>query len=269
MPRLPSTLLALALASAFAAPLWAQQVTTSHGVRTLTRTDGFKSEAQYLQAARVDENVLLELMQDIATVEGARSTANADAAGLPEKVKKANAENDAAQAAYDRRSKQYREDVAAFEQRQAQLAADLQRQRAEAAVHAAKAEVDRDYAQTTRLNDWATRLTQQQTQVDNDRVRLMADHAAIEAERTKLSKSREDAENRLKGMRDTTVGQINTSSAKRVAAYHDLRVTVNHLRQVRVGQAKASGKTPSRSDILDRASDLLSKYDAAQPSARR
>ena len=42
MPRLPSTLLALALASAFAAPLWAQQVTTSHGVRTLTRTDGWQ-----------------------------------------------------------------------------------------------------------------------------------------------------------------------------------------------------------------------------------
>jgi chromosome segregation ATPase len=268
MPRLYSTLLALALATAVAAPAWAQQVTTSKGVRTLMRTDGFKSEWQYRQAARAAEEVLVEIMQDINASESARGTANADAAGFEAKVKKANQDYATAQAAYDKHSQQYRDDVAAFEQRQSALTAERQQLRADADAQLAKAEVDRDYAVTARLNERAARLNQTQAQLDGERARLAADRERVEQERANLAKQRTEAEAKLKQSRDATVGDMKSSATSRVTAYRNLNTTVSYLRKVRDGQAVLSGKPASRSDILDQATDKLRRYQATAPAAK-
>src|SRR5689334_8549684 len=92
MPRMPSTLLALALALVFSAPVCAQQVVTSKGVRTLTRTEGFKAEIEYRQAERVATDIALEVLQDIANAERARGSASGQATSITDQNKKANAD---------------------------------------------------------------------------------------------------------------------------------------------------------------------------------
>src|SRR5690349_14094365 len=71
-PRLTPTLLAIALASTLGfapASTLAQTVQTSKGMRTLPRTDGFHSEAQYASAMRVAEGIADQVLADIAVIE--------------------------------------------------------------------------------------------------------------------------------------------------------------------------------------------------------
>ena len=261
MSRLSSTLLALALAAALAAPVHAQQITTSHGVRTLPRTDGFRSEQQYQQAAISAENVILEILQDVDAADRARGSATGDAAGIAEKVKQANAEIASAKAAFDLREQGYRTDLATFQQRQATFETDVQNQRQQAGVLEALPSAQRDYAEVSRLNDWATQLGNTRTQLETERNRLLTEHDAIEQERARLAQQRSDAEARLNGARTATVGQFGTAEGQRASAYANLRTAVSYLRSAREHQAALSKMGLPRSEALETATAKLSAYD--------
>jgi hypothetical protein len=261
MSRLSPILLALALAVPFAAPLQAQQITTSHGVRTLPRTDGFQTAQQYQQAAISAENLILEILQDVDAADRARGSASGDATGIAEKVKKANAEIASAKAAFDLREQGYRSDLASFQQRQATFETDVQNQRQQAGVLEALPSAQRDYAEVSRLNDWATQLGNTRTQLETERNRLLTEHDAIEQERARLVQQRSDAEAKLNGARDTTVGQFGAAQGQRAAAYANLRTAVTYLRVVRERQAALSNIALPRSEALETATAKLGAYD--------
>jgi chromosome segregation ATPase len=265
MSRLPSTLLALALAAAFAAPAWAQQISTSHGVRTLARTDGFRSEQQYAQAGRAAEEAIIELLQDVDAAEKARGSATGNAAAIQQQVKKVDADMASAKAAFDLRDQQYRTDLAAFEQRQSQLNADIENQRQQAAQLEAQPSAQRDINEVQRLNNWAAQLGTTRTQIEADRTRLLADHDSIEAERARLAQQRSDALTRLNGSRDSTLGGFNQATQQRAAAYKNLGIAVTYLRQVREAQAKLAKMPLAHSEPLETAMKKLSAYENGAP----
>ena len=227
MSRLPPTLLALALALAFAAPVSAQQLITSKGVRTLTRTDGFKAEIEYRQAERIASDIALEILQDISTAERARGSASGQATGIAAELKKANADYAAAKAAFDSMDQAYRNNLAEFERQQAAYTQDLQNQRAQAAVLEALPSAQRDHNEVVRMNDWATKISNTRTQLEGQRTALLTDHDRVEAERAKLAKQRADTEAGLRGQRDTTVSQLGSSGAQLKTAFDNLRVVVD------------------------------------------
>jgi hypothetical protein len=268
MNRLPLALaLALALAGApTLAP--AQTVHTSHGLRSLPRTDGFRSAAQYQQVQRLAEDILVEQLADIDAIERARGSATAQASVLTDEARRANREYELAKASFDVIDKKYLADLAAFQQSQVALQGEIERQRAEAAKLEALPSAQRDWAQVTRLNDWATQIATRRTQIEAERTRLLADHANVESERTKLEQKRRDSESKLLGKRDATVGALGHAGGQRLAAYGDLRVTVNYLRQVREEMAKLSTRTVPHSIPLDQAELKLRAFDA-EPRARR
>jgi chromosome segregation ATPase len=265
MPKLPSTLLALALASAFAAPTWAQQISTSQGLRTLTRTEGFSTEQQYAQAARTAEGVIIEILADIDAAEKARGGATGNAAAIQDQVKKVNADLAAQQSAFDAKDQKYRTDLAAFEQRQAQLNADVNTQRQQAAALEALPSAQRDNNEVQRLNTWAAQLGTTRNQIEADRARLLADHDAVEAERARLAQQRTDALAKLNGSRESTLGSFNQATTQRAAAYKNLGTAVTYLRQVRDAQAKLSKLPLARSEPLDTAMQKLSAYENGAP----
>jgi chromosome segregation ATPase len=267
MSTISHSLLALALALAFAAPVRAQQITTSQGSHTLMRTDGFTSSGQFGQASQVAETVLRELLQDIATVESQQSAAASTVTALPGQVKQANADYASAKSAFDARDQKYRADVASFQQRQSALEADIQNQRSEAAVQQALPSAQRDYDTLVRLDKWADKINQTRTALTQEHDALVAEHDAIETDRAKLADQRSQVENNLKGSRDATVSTLSSSSAKRTALYQDLRTTTNYLKQLRQAQATTTKRPPFPSEVLDRASDKLARYDASLPGA--
>ena len=257
MSRLPPTLLALALALAFTAPVCAQQITTSKGVRTLTRTEGFKAEIEYRQAERVASDIALEVMQDIANAERARGSASGQATGISDQNKKANADYTAAKTAFDAMDQAYRNKLAEFTSRQAAFNQDVQNQHAQAAVLEALPSAQRDHNEVVRLNDWAAKIGTTRTQLENERNALLAEHDRVEAERAKLAKQRADAEGSLRGQRDTTVSQLGSSKAQLKAGYDNLRVVVDYLNRVRAQQQQLTRKPPARSEILEQADAKL------------
>jgi hypothetical protein len=267
MSTISHSLLALALALAFAAPVRAQQITTSQGSHTLMRTDGFTSSGQFGQASQVAETVLRELLQDIATVESQQSAAASSVTALPGQVKQANADYASAKSTFDARDQKYRADVASFQQRQSALEADIQNQRSEAAVQQALPSAQRDYDTLVRLDKWADRINQTRTALTQEHDALVAEHDAIETDRAKLADQRSQVESNLKGSRDATVSTLSTSSAKRTALYQDLRTTTNYLKQLRQAQSTTTKRPPFPSEVLDRASDKLARYDASLPGA--
>ena len=257
MTRLPPTLLALSLALAFAAPAWAQQITTSHGVRTLTRTSSFKAEIEFRQAERIASDIAVELMQDIARAEGSRSTASGQATGIPDQVKKANADYTAAKAAFDATDNAYRSNLASYESRQRALAQDAQNQHNQAAVLEALPSAQRDHAEVVRMNDWATQIGNTRKQLESEGAALLAEHDRVEAERAKLEKQRVETEKALRGQRDTTVSQLGQANTQLKTGYDNLRVVVAYINDVRAHQQRLSGKPPARSAILEQATSKL------------
>ena len=265
MSRLPPTLLALALAFALCAPLHAQQITTSKGVRTLTRTEGFKTEIQFRQAERIASDIAYELVADINASETSRGEANTQVTDITDRAKKANDTYTAAKAAFDAKDQAYRASLQAFELRQATFANDLNNQRAQAAVLEALPSAQRDHAEVVRLNDWAQQLSNTRTQLEGQRSSLLAEHDQVEEERAKLAKQRGDAENSLKGQRDSTVAQLGQAKSSLKASYTNLRVVVNYINQVREQQRALTHNEPARSEILEQATTKLRLYEAGNP----
>jgi DNA repair exonuclease SbcCD ATPase subunit len=261
IPTLAALSLALVLALA-AAPAFAQEITTSHGLRTLPRTDGMTSAPQFQQAARVAEDVLVELLQDLSGYESSRSRLSGESAGLTEKVQAANAEYERAKAAFETLDQQYRTDLASFQQRQAALEADIARQRTAAAAVNPTMPLDQYNAEVTRVNAWGTRISEQRTQLEAERNRLLASHDNVEAERAKLAAQRASAEEKLKQTRDANASQYGSADKARIEAYKQLRVTSNYLRNVRE-QMKAVAKVdPAPSPVLDEATSKLRIYES-------
>ena len=272
MSRHFPTLLALALAAALSATpatALAQQVHTSAGVRTLPRTDSFRSEAQYQQAMRVGEGIVVQLLADIDAIEKTQGATTQQVGALSEDVKRANREYELAKASFDQIDKKYLADLAAFQQGLTALEGEVQRQRQQATVLEALPSAQRDWAEVTRLNDWATKISTQRTALEAERTRLLAEHARVEGERGRLEQKRREAEAKLGGRRDQVAGSYGSNRARRIAAYGDLRVTTNYLRQVYEEMRRlAAGRTLPHSVTLDEAELKLRRYDAEPKAAR-
>jgi chromosome segregation ATPase len=260
-PILAALSLALALALA-SPPAFAQEITTTRGMRTLPRTDGMSSDTQFRQAARVAEDVVAELLQDIATYESSRTELSNESAGLAEKVKAANADYDRAKAAFDILDQQYRTDLAAFQQRQGALENDIQQQRAAAAQVNPAMPLDQYNQEVARVNEWGARITNQRNQLEAERSRLLASHDNVEAERAKLAAQRSNAEAKLKQVRDSTASQYGSNDKKRIEAYKQLRVAANYLRNVREQQRRVAKSDPGSSPVLDQATSKLREYES-------
>ncbi len=263
MPSPTPILLALALALALApTPATAQQVVTSQGIRTLPSTDAMSTEDQYRQAVRTAEGIVAELLQDVAAVDGARATVGEDTKVLTERIKKATADYDRAKAAYDLVNEKYRADLAAFQQRQSALEADIQQQRNEAAALQALPSAQRDINAVTRLNDWAARIGKERDAIEAERNRLLADHASVEAERGRLAQQRIDAEAKLKGSRDDVLGQFGSTEERRRKVYSELRTAVNYLARVREALTRVSKTQVARSEIYEQANAKLRVWES-------
>lgn len=263
MSRLPVSLLALALGLGLAAPLAAQQITTSQGVRTLPRTDGLRSEVEIRSALISSDGIVRDVLADISAIESSRQATVGQATSISDKAKKENAELLAAKATFEQLEKGYLADLAVFQQEQSRIEADVQRQRSEAAVLQALPSAQRDYAQVERLNKWAEQLASQRTALDADRNRLLADHAKVESERARLAKLRADTESRLTGMRDATIGQYGSVEQKRAAAYAQLKTALAHLRKTREQLRAVATMRLEDSPTLEQGSAKLRQYEAS------
>lgn len=262
MSKLSPALLAVSLALALATtPAIAQQVTTSQGVRTLPRTEGMNSEAQLRQALASSEQILSEVMRDVEAIDRTRSAASGDAAGLAEQVKRANADYERAKAAFEKVDRQYRDDLAAFQQRQVAHEADIQNQRTQAAAVEALPSAQRDVNEVYRLNDWAEKISKERQAIDAERNRLLSDHAKVEAERAGLEQQRVAAEAKLKGTRDNVVGQVGGAEEKRNRAYSQLLTTVRYIDGLMAKLTVAAGRNVPRSQLLENASAKLRAWE--------
>jgi len=262
MSKLSPTLFALSIALALAmTPAAAQQVTTSQGVRTLPRTEGMNTEAQLRQALASSEQVLAEVLRDIEVIDRSRSSASGDAASLTEDVKRANADYERAKAAFDLIDKGYRNDLAAFTQRQVAHEADIQNQRNQAAAVEALPSAQRDVNEVFRLNDWAAKIGKEREAIDAERNRLLADHAKVEAERAGLEQQRRAAEAKLKGARDKVVGEVGGTEEKPNLAYAQLRTTVPYIAAQQAKLTVAAGRSAPHSQLFDSGASKLRAWE--------
>ena len=252
------TLLSLSLAFALAAaPVAAQDISTSHGVRALPRIGGLTTEAQFRQALASAEQILGEVLSDVDALERARASAGADTNDVAAKLRLARAEFGRAQATFDAMDKKYRDDLAAFQLRQADQEAEVQRQRAQAAVIAPLPPEQRDAAEVGRLNEWAAKIGKQHEALEAERTRLLADHDKVEAERVRLAKQRTDTE------------AMDTGDQSRRRAYGQLRTTIEFVEKVREQLNRVAARTEPRSVLLDTAATRLRDWEARAANATR
>ena len=252
------TLAALSLALALAVgPAFAEEITTSHGIRTLPRAEGLSNEAQLRQAGRLAEDAIAELLQDIATYESKHSSISGDAAALPDKVKAASADYTRDKAAFDQKDKRYRDELTSFEQRQAALDAEIQRQRAAAAAINPAMPLDEYNKSIADVNAWATRISTERTAIEGERSRLLAFHDDVEAERIQLEAGRRQAEDSLKQEQTGMVAQSSATEQEGVQRYKQLAAAADYLRDVRARLGQVTKGDVGPSPLLEQATAKL------------
>ena len=260
-PTLAALSLALVLATS-ATPAFAQDITTSHGVRTLPRTDSMRGEWEFRQALRTTEEVVSELLADLDDYDRTGNRLRDDHAALPGQVKAANADYERAKASYDAANQKYLADLAAFNTRQAALEGEIQQQRQAVAAISPAMPLEQYNQEIARTNEWANRLSAQRTQMDSERNTLLAAHETVEAQRLALEKQRIDAETQLKGARDATSAQFGSSMDKRAETLKQLGTASDYLRRLRDQMVTVSKVDPGPSAVLERALLVLRENGA-------
>jgi chromosome segregation ATPase len=256
------TLLAGALALALAGAAGADEFITSRGARSLPPVQTLKGEPRLRQVERDSEELVFQLLQDIKTIEASRSSVSDDAASLKEKIRKSAAELQRAKADFEQLDQKYRTDLAAFQQSQVALEGEVQRQRADAAALEALPSAQRDYAQVTRINNWAQEIGRKRQELETTQSRLLADHDRVEAERARVAKLYADSEQKLQGQRAGTVGQFQAAEQKRIAAHQQLRKATLYWQQVRdLLNAATAPRTVPPSPTLSEAKAALAAFD--------
>jgi hypothetical protein len=257
------TLLAAALALALAGVACADEFVTSRGARSLPPVQTLKGEPRLRQVEHDSEELVLQLLQDIKAIEAGRSAVSEDAAALKEKIRKSAAELQRAKADFEQLDQKYRSDLAAFQQSQVALDGEVQRQRADAAVLEAVPSAQRDFAQVTRINNWAQEIGRKRQELEATQARLLADHDRVEAERARVAKLYADSEQKLQGQRTGTVGQFQAAEQKRLAAHQQLRKATLYWQQVReMLNAATAPRTVPPSPTLSEAKAKLAAFDA-------
>jgi chromosome segregation ATPase len=254
------TLLALALALALpmaATSAQAQQITTSKGVRNMPPIRGMY-EAQLREAVRAGEDAVSQLLSDVNTAEKSLGAVTTDVSGYSEQIKQTNAELERAKAAFDEKDQRYKSELAAFDQRQQALAAEIERQRAAAAPVEALPSAQRDIQEVFRLNEWAAKNDKERAALATENTRLLAEHASVEEERAKLAKMGADADAALKSRREKLVGQAGGATETRNSSYAQLRIAVSYL-----GEAYAALNKVARVRV-----EPSSAYNAATAKLR-
>lgn len=248
------TIFFLALAAAFAAaPAPAQEFSTSSGTHYLQPLTTINQEEQLQQAARSAERAIAALLADLAAMETARSAVNTELTGIEGQVKTEQEAIERARIAFEAADSRYRANLSAFQQRQTELEADVQRQRNEAAVLQALPSAQRDHSAVERLNQWAGELGTRRDALAVQREQLLQEHAAVEAERQKIAKQRADAEARLQAVRDSTVGRYGQAGSKLAQGYAHLRQAVDYAEQARALLQHKFRKEAAPSTVLERA----------------
>lgn len=260
-PFVSAALLAVSLALVAGAAS-AQYVNTSKGARTLPLTTGFKKASQYADAARVAEGIAQDLLADAAASEKTLGTTSVDVAGLNEQIRREKAEYERAQASFDASSKKYLSELAAYQQRQEALAADIRRHGEQAAAHRNQPATDNYNTEAARLSEWAKQLNNQSAELQAEGQRLLGEHERVEAERTRLAEKRVQAEGKLKGQRDQTMQTASARQQQRAEVYRQLRVVVDYLRHNLAEAGKLTGRTPDRSLTLEQAEARLQRYES-------
>lgn len=250
------------LAAGAAAPAPAQQFNTSSGAYSLRPLYSVSSELDLRLAASDAERALTALLADITTMEKALASAAQAVGGIAPKRQAEQAALDQAAAAFKELDTKYRADLAAFQQKQLELEAEVQRQRAEAEPLQQLPSAQRDHATIERLNRWAADLAARRDAFAGERDRLLQDHARVEAERTRIARMHAEAQARLTSLRDASVGSIGQADAKLVQAYAELRKVTLYLQQARGKLRTASRLEPSPSPVLEQANLRLRAFEA-------
>ncbi len=256
MRALSPTLLALSLAialSAVPAPASAQQITTSHGVRNLPPNHGNLGEASLRQSIRAGEDVIRELIADLDAAAKDYNSASTSAAGFAQDVKQADEDFNKSKEALDASDKAYLASLAAYEQRQQMLVAEINRQRAAAAPVEALPSAQRDIKQVFSLNEWAARNDKERQALLVEQQRLTAEHDRVEGERARLAKQAQDSNASLRGKRDSLVGTAGSSTEKMNKTLGQLREAVIYLDGAYTEFNKVAHVKMSPAPILDQA----------------
>jgi chromosome segregation ATPase len=252
------------LALVLAAPVGAEEITTSRGVTHLPPALSLTTEPALTSAATQAEQTLIVLMRDIAEVEKQRRSVAAEATSVADKVKGTRADIEKLRTDYEAADKAYRDDVAVYESDQAAWQAQLNKQRADAAVQEALPSAQRDINEVLRLNDLANKLAAKRTELDTRRTALMKNREDVEAKRLALTDAKAKADRGLADSRSSVLGDANSADTKMAAAREQLRACVNYMDRVRGYLAtRAKAKVPA-SPILAQAKQVLARLDAAR-----
>jgi hypothetical protein len=261
-PRSLTLALMLALAATGAG---AEEFRTSNGtLHSLRPLATVPNEPALRQAMVAGERLLTDQLADVAKAEKARNASSGDIGGLSAKVKSEQAAVDRAKAAFDAQDRAYRDALAAFNQKQTDLDAETARQRNEAAALQALPSAQRDWATVERLNKWADEISRKRTAFGTERDQLLTQHAAVELERQKVEKMRQEAEARLRQQRDGTVGQFGQAAAAVDAAYGQLRNGVAYVQPARELMRTSYNRDPCPSVIFDQPQGRVRAWQAAR-----
>ena len=261
-PRSLTLALMLALAATGAG---AEEFRTSNGtLHSLRPLSNVPNEPALRQAMVAGERMLTDQLADVLKAEKARNTSSGDVGGLSAKVKSEQAAVDRAKAAFEAQDRAYRDALAAFNQKQVDLDAETTRQRNEAAALQALPSAQRDWATVERLNKWADDISRRRTSFTTERDQLLTQHAAVELERQKVEKMRQDAEARLRQQRDGSVGQFSQAAAAVDAAYGQLRSGVAYVQQARDLMRTRYGHDPGPSAIFEQAQGRVRAWQATR-----
>jgi len=259
-PIASAALLTLALTFA-PGTVCAQSISTSKGEHALPLTTGYRLPAQYAEATRIAETAARELMADAAASEKAMGASLRETAGLNDEIRREKAEYERAQASFDASNKKYLSDLAAYQQRQTALSADIRRHGEQAEALKRQSEGAAYASEAARLNEWAQQLGSQRGELEAEGQRLLGEHERVEAERARLAAKRAVSEGKLKGQRDQTVQNASGRQDKRTEIYRQLRIVVDYLRQIRNEAGQLNGRPPARSTTLEQAEALLQRFE--------
>lgn len=238
-----------------ASSVFAEDFTTSQGIRTLPPLEGLTSENGLRQANSIAEIVLGELAVDAAALEQQETALVDEVAAYEKKRKDEQALLDDPKGPFKVGEKKYLERLAPYEKRKEVHDADALNQRAEALASNSLPATQRDPATVSRLTKWAVEVGNRKASIDGERDSLIEELKVI-------NKIPEAANARLKAIRDPLEARIATLKAKQGLAYRQLKRCAAYARDIQEMLKVKYNKANTHSPVLDLAEERLKALSA-------
>lgn len=227
-----------------------ETITTSKSTLTLPAIEGLTTENSVRQANRIVEIALGDLAADGAAMDTEKKKLLDDVAVYTRKKDAEQAALDDPKGPYMIGLEKYRPRLADHEQRLATHNADAAKQRAEVAASNSLAPEQRDAATVSRLNTWQNQIATRKDALDKERDSLLDEFK-------RFKQIEDEANARLKAIRDPLKARLSTFNAKQGLAYRQLKQCAAYAKKIRALLATKYNEANASSPLLDLAEERL------------